>query len=50
MDCMKKPKTVIDAENAASAKKAEFEAAKEAVKRLQGEWFQALAASWLPNA
>lgn len=41
---VKRPKTVIEAEAAASAKRAEFEAAKEAVKRLEGEWFQALAA------
>lgn len=41
---MKKPKTVIDAEEAASAKKAEFEAAKAGVNRLEKEWFQALAA------
>jgi hypothetical protein len=41
---MKKPKTVIAAEAAASAKKAELEAAKEAVKLLEQEWLQALAA------
>ena len=41
---MKKPKTVIDAEDAASAKKAEFEASKEAMNRLEKECFQALAA------
>lgn len=41
---VKKPKTVIDAEAAASAKKAEFDAAKEAMNRLEKEWFQALEA------
>lgn len=41
---VKKPKTVIDAENAASAKRAEFDAAKEAMNRLEREWFQAQAA------
>jgi len=41
---MKKPKTVIDAEAVADAKKAEFDAAKEAMSSLEKEWYQALAA------
>lgn len=41
---MKKPKTVVDAEAVASAKKAELDAARAAVNRLEKEWFQALAA------
>lgn len=41
---MKKPKTVIEAEAAASAKKAEFDAAKETMNRLEKEWLAALAA------
>jgi hypothetical protein len=41
---VKKPKTVIEAEAVASVKKAEFEAAKETMNRLEKEWFAALAA------
>jgi len=41
---MKKPQTVIEAEAVASAKKATFDAAKEAMSRLENEWRAALAA------